>query len=205
MNTPQAALVPTTDFHNFIPSKGFHTGAPKLIGLHGPARSGKDTVGQMLKDSFGVSTVFFAEPLKESARVMLGLTDSQLYGDEKEDVLEWLGKSPRQILQTLGTNWGREMVNQDIWLILARRKIEALYEQGKSVVLTDVRFENEADLVRELGGTMWHIHRPDRRQVARHSSEAGIEFCWDMGDIRIDNIGSLEDLSEIVHDCYYTT
>lgn len=204
MNIVEAALVPTTSFH-FTPSKGFHTGAPKLIGLHGPARSGKDTVGQMLKDSFGVSTVFFAEPLKESARVMLGLSDEELYGDLKETVLPWLGKSPRQILQTLGTDWGRTMVNPDIWLILARRKIEALFEQGKSVAITDVRFENEADLVREMGGTMWHIYRKDRRSVERHASEAGIEFCWDMGDIRIDNNGTLEELSDIVHDCYYTT
>lgn len=182
--------------HDF--SKYLHTHEPKLIGLHGPARSGKDTVGGMLKDAFDVKTVFFAEPMKEGLRTMMGLTDDQLYGTLKETTLDWLGKSPRQMLQTLGTDWGRELVNQDIWLILARRKIESLMDSGFHVAVTDVRFENEATMIRKMGGKVWHIRRENAQKVNAHESEAGLFVQH--SDIIIDNNSTLADLFDEVCD-----
>ena len=146
----------------------------KIIGIAGPARSGKDTVGTYLKNYHGFKGVFFAEPLKEGARTMLGLTDAQLYGDEKEKPIEWLGQSPRYILQTLGTDWGRQLINDDIWLLIAKRRIEAYLEDGFNVCITDVRFDNEANMIRDMGGTIWHVERPDVQKVNKHISEAGV-------------------------------
>jgi hypothetical protein len=173
---------------------------PRLIGLHGAARSGKDTVGQMLADSFNVGRISFAEPIRNALRGMLGLTDEHFHGSLKEVVIPWLGKSPRQLMQTLGTEWGRGLINPDIWLLLAQRSVDDYQEQGRSVVITDVRFENEADLIRAMGGQVWHIHRPNVQQVAAHASESGIAFLT--GDRRIDNNSSLEDLCEEVCDAF---
>jgi len=174
----------------------------KLIGIGGYARSGKDTVGNYLKANHDFRSVFFAEPLKEGARVMFGLTDEQLYGNDKEKMIDWLGRTPRYILQTLGTDWGRNQINDQVWLLVASRKIETLRELGYSVCVTDLRFDNEADLIREAGGTIWHVNRDNRIQVAagaeKHASEAGLTFK--PGDFRIDNNGSLDDLYAQVED-----
>jgi len=179
-----------------------HDNMPRLIGLTGVARSGKDTVGNILVNDFRFKTVYFAEPLKEGLKLMLGLTDEHVHGSLKETVVGRFGKSPRQMLQTLGTDWARNLVNQDTWLIVAKYKIEELMEQGYSVSLTDVRFDNEADMVREMGGQVWHIYRPGVEAVNAHTSEAGVSF--DKGaDLLLTNDGTLEELSEEVHDAYY--
>lgn len=173
---------------------------PRLIGLTGKARSGKDTVAGMLQSTFGFKTIAFAKPLKEGLKTMLGLTEEHVNGSLKEVVIEDFGKSPRQMLQTLGTEWGREAVHDLIWLTVARRQVNVWLEQGYNVAITDVRFENEAEMVRKMGGQIWHIHRPDAIQVAAHSSESGIAFAG--ADYLIYNNSTLDDLFDTVFDAF---
>lgn len=191
-----------TGGHHFKPwLPVLSTWKPKLIGLHGPARSGKDTVGGFLKDAFGVQTVAFALPIKESLRTMMGLTDEHLHGSLKEAELDWLGKSPRQLMQLLGTEWGRGLVNDSIWLILAEREIDRLREDELlHVAVTDVRFENEAEMIRAKGGVIWHIERPGIQKVTAHASESGLKFQPELGDIKIINNGTFDDLLNEVCD-----
>lgn len=171
--------------------------AKRIIGLTGRARSGKDTVADMICATFKpAERVTFAKPLKDGLKVMLNLTDEHIGGSLKEVVLADFGSSPRQMMQTLGTDWGREMVDQNIWLTVAKRKAEAAIDEGKHVVFTDVRFENEADMVRSLGGTVWHIVRDNARKVNQHASEAGVTNV--PGDVVIYNNGTLEQLFEEV-------
>lgn len=150
----------------------------------------------MLKDTFKVETLAFARPLKEGLKTMLNLTDEHVHGSLKETVIEAFGKSPRQMMQTLGSDWGRLLVSDDIWLTVARQQIEAWIEEGKHVVITDVRFDNEAQMIRAMGGSIWHIKRDTAQAVNSHVSEAGNFFL--PGDIIIDNNGTLEDLFETV-------
>jgi len=92
----------------------------RLIGLTGPAGSGKDTVARLLCEQHGFVQMAFADPLRAMLKAGLGLTDEELHRrDLKEAPLEWLGKSPRQLLQTLGTEWGRQHVHPHLWLELA--------------------------------------------------------------------------------------
>ena len=73
-----------------------------------------------------------------------------------------VGKSPRDLLRTLGTEWGREHVRADLWVWRARQRIQAAHRAGATVVaICDVRFENEVEFIRnELGGQVWWIDRP---------------------------------------------
>lgn len=141
----------------------------RVVGLAGPARTGKDTVASLLVRSHGYVRYSFAGPLKKMLTVGFGLTREHLEGDLKEKVLEPLGKSPRELMQTLGTEWARDMVHQDTWLILA----DKFTELNPLVVIPDVRFENEAAWVRARG-VLWHIRRRGAPDVAPHSSELGI-------------------------------
>lgn len=142
---------------------------PKVIGLAGKAGAGKDTVADHLVLNHGYVKYSLAAALKAGLNAMFGFTPEQWNDREwKETVIPWLGKSPRQLAQTLGTEWGRNAVRDDLWLLLAQRFIE---QSDQRVVIADVRFENEAMLVRNLGGKVWQIQRPDVAAVATHASE----------------------------------
>ena len=96
--------------------------------------------------------------------------------DLKERPLDNLniGRSPRYLAQTLGTEWGRQMVHPDIWLMLmVRNWREVARSACPRMVITDIRFDNEARLVRDLGGTVWKVVR-EANPVENHVSEIGI-------------------------------
>lgn len=148
----------------------------RLIGIAGPARAGKDTLASYLLDNLSDdwSRSSFADPLKEMLRA-IGVDCSD---DAKAVVNEDYGVTPRHMMQTLGTEWGRHMIDSDIWV-----KAFARLNAGKCVIVPDVRFENEAALVREHGVL---IHLVGRGGIeGKHVSENAIEFK--PGDIVIDN------------------
>jgi hypothetical protein len=145
-----------------------------LIGFTGVAGSGKDTAANWLKHLYGFKSVAFADPIRNGMRAIIGLEDKHFQHPDKEVVLPEFGKSPRQMMQTLGTEWGRDCVNQDLWLILAGKKVDEYQNDGYHVAITDVRFENEAEWLRNKGGLIVHIKRGQSSAVA-HVSEAGVQ------------------------------
>ena len=148
----------------------------RLIGIAGPARAGKDTLCSYMLDNLdGVWTrSSFADPIKEMLRA-IGVDCSD---DAKAVVSDDYGVTPRHMMQTLGTEWGREMIHGNIWV-----EAFARLNAGKCVIVPDVRFENEAELVREHGVL---IHLVGRGGIeGNHVSENAIAFK--PGDIVIDN------------------
>lgn len=159
---------------------------PGLLGIAGKAGSGKSTAAQVLLDA-GWARVKFAGPLKDMMRA-LGLDDRHIEGDLKDvpcDLLQ--GQTPRYAMQTLGTEWGRDCIGRDFWIDLARRRISLAMSAGLNVVVDDVRFENEAQVIRDLGGLVLGLERGDG--AGDHVSEAGVA-----PDIRHFNDGTLEEL-----------
>lgn len=170
-----------------------------VIGLHGHARAGKDTVANFILSHRGGYLYSFADPIR-AMLVPLGINMSDPYWQaRKEDVIPALGVSPRRLMQTLGTEWGRQIINPDLWLILAKQR---LLNFGPGMVIADVRFENEASWVRSQGGRVIHIERPNNVAVEAHASEAGVEFKGEEGDIKIVNGGTLEDLQNTIREVF---
>ena len=173
------------------------TPAKLLIGLTGPARCGKSTAQTIIADRFGLARINFADPLKDGLGAMLGLNERHLAGELKEAPLPWLGKSPRELMQTLGTEWGRELVANDLWVRVARQRL-ALMEDTEGdafqgAVFSDVRFPQEADFIRRHGGTVIHLYRTGNADVRPHISEAGIALH--KHDQLITNGGDLDELN----------
>jgi hypothetical protein len=158
-----------------------------LIGLCGAAGSGKDTVAGILRETAQCYRVAFADPLYEMISVV------------KEAEIDWIGKSPRQLLQTLGTEWGRGMVSENIWIDIGMRRIDRLLADGRNVVVTDVRFDNEAAAIKSAGGEVWQIVRGEgcvRGVSMRHASEAGV--AQTLVDRVVGNWSTLEKLRQTV-------
>lgn len=163
-----------------------------IIGLTGKARSGKDTVAEHLALTHGFHHYWFSKPMKDACRSMFGWNDDHLYGDLKEVVDPRFNVSPRVALQTLGTEWGRNTINSDMWILRAQKEIE----QHDCIVVSDCRFDNEAEAIIESGGIVIEVSRNDINQVAPHSSEKGISS--NLVTFRIDNNGTLQDLYKSV-------
>lgn len=166
-----------------------------VVGVTGAAGAGKGTVASML----GWHEVSFADPLYDMISVMTGYSVEQLKDRQfKEQAIPWLGKSPRQLLQTLGTDWGRDIVAKDVWRKIGARRIRGAKFFGIScVVVPDVRFDDEADLIHdEFGGVIWEVTRPGAQTCVGHVSESGLSR--NRIDRTLVNAGTLDEFREVV-------
>ena len=171
---------------------------PLLIGLHGKAGSGKDSLGKLLTLTLDKSVrTAFADPVKTAAGVIFDVHQETAHSPEfKEWYSSYWGLTGRQMLQLLGTEAIRGTFGPDFWVKRWRLVAERFLYSGYSVIVTDVRFENEALAIRELGGTIVHVIRPNWQALdgseGAHASEAGIQMqLWDYA---VTNDGTLEDL-----------
>jgi len=196
-----------------------------LIGICGFIGSGKGTVGDILRDNYRFVRDAFANPLKDAVAAIFGWDRQMLEGATKES-REWreipdpfwsekfgYPFTPRLALQLMGTEAGRDVFHKDIWVVSLLKRA-----QGKDVVITDVRFKNEVELVRKNGGIIVRVKRgpePDWYQCALDANqgdpcaelamkESGIHLSeWDwIGqemDYIITNGGTLTDLKTMVH------
>lgn len=160
-----------------------------LIALSGLAGAGKSTAAKHLREVHGFTLVKFAGPLKRMLR-SIGLSEKEIEGKEKE-VPSWLlcGKTPRHAMQTLGTEWGRNLIGQNFWSNLWEFTTCEILAEGGKVVVDDCRFPNEAEIVRKLGGKIVIIQGP-RKLKMTHSSEQ-VPY----GDHTIFNDRSIYDLN----------
>jgi len=174
----------------------------QIIGLTGYAGSGKDVVRAILEE-VGFGGFAFADPLRAMLRKLItscGLSgDWMCERDLKERIIPALGVSYRQMVQTLGTEWGRGL-HPDFWLRIADQYMSDMVAQGDAdcFCVSDVRFANEAAWVRENDGVIWRIYRPDAQAVRSHISESEQDNI--KPDVTIHNVGSLADLRTSVLD-----
>jgi len=161
---------------------------PVLIGIGGALRSGKDTVADYYVDSYEFKKVFMSEPLNEAALKLDPwiLLDKSIYITGEDETYRWgeegswvkystliqvvgyteakVQAEVRKFLQMLGTEVGRQMIGENTWVDIAAKKITELREAGHPVVITGIRYPNEIEMVKNLGGhTVW-IERPEPKE-----------------------------------------
>lgn len=156
----------------------------KIIGFTGAKYAGKDTAARALL-SAGYAKVSFAGPMKIMVGELMKYRGAPndviweaLEGSRKEEPSKFLsGCTPRHVLQTLGTEWGRQMLTEDFWLESFRDQIWHRRNQGltpRGVVVTDVRFDNEAQMILNQGGKVYRVERPSLSGGDVHASEKGV-------------------------------
>lgn len=174
---------------------------PRIVGLTGLAGSGKDTVRSMLEKDHDYSGMAFADPMRRMLASLVEYVGADpLYMSErvyKEALIPQIGASYREMAQTLGTEWGRT-IRPDLWICMAEASLNALRHAHRGspdplrVVISDVRFLNEANWIRDMGGEVWRIDRPGLAPVRHHQSER--ELLQIHADQVLLNDGSMEDL-----------
>ena len=155
-----------------------------LVGFTGLAGCGKSTAAKYLEQEHNWTRARMADPLKNMLRSLyadMGYSgvdiERRIEGDLKEtpDRLT-ANNTPRQLMQTLGTEWGRKIVHRDFWVEVAASRILSI---NGHIVVEDIRFDNEAKVIRALGGRIIRIVRVGHTSAAgdgTHESEKGV---WD--------------------------
>jgi hypothetical protein len=165
----------------------------QLIGIHGYAGAGKDTVAKYLHAFYkNVYIEHFADPLKASASEAFGIPLEDFTDPEAKNVIHPYWKvSPRQIVQFLGTEVYREVVGKllpqvgpNFWVERLKGKFsgklllenEGEYSEGDTVIIADVRFQNEIDFIIDNGGVIIKVERSGYEGnvgIPGHASEVG--------------------------------
>lgn len=182
-----------------------------LIGIYSSAPcSGKTTAAKFLASEKRFLRFSFADSVKFTAinlLVNIGMKEHEAHDlvfFRKEEQIPVLrqGVTARCLLQKLGTDFGRNLIDPDIWIKGWKYEINAQTLDVDNVVVDDVRFENEFSAIREMGGKMWFVRRPVELlpehvyESALHESEGMLDNA--QFDCIIDNDGSLEDLHKKV-------
>lgn len=176
-------------------------GGPRLVGLCGAAGVGKSTVAHMFEALCGAQQMALADPIVNMLHSLLadaGVGGEWITERALKERPSSIGYSYRHLAQTLGTEWGRNTLDTGIWLRVAQARAAQALALGHHVVISDVRYPNEAGWVASLGGTVVRVMRPHVSGVRAHSSEL---HAHDLAAAHtISNDGSLQRLRHQVAD-----
>jgi dephospho-CoA kinase len=170
-----------------------------IIGLSGYAQSGKDTVAEYLVNEYGFKRVAFADPIRNILYAM----NPQINGTRLVNLVDEYGweiakKKPevRELLQSLGFS-ARRVIDERVWIAAA---FHEMTDKDANYVIADVRFHNEANMIKSEGGKVWRILRPGVEAVNTHISETDLDrFQF---DLTLNNDGSVEQLNFLVKQLY---
>jgi len=158
--------------------------APRLVALCASSMgSGKSEVASILRDH-GYHSVKLAAPVKALTRAFFkacGVAghklDDMVDGDLKETpcaITPYRAISPRVVMQTLGTEWGRGIIHPDIWADLCAEHIDRILDSGYRVVVDDLRYPNEWRMLKTFGAFVMNLHRPGAQPLNDHPSEGAL-------------------------------
>jgi len=179
----------------------------QIIGIGGRLRAGKDTVADVLAADHGFRKMGMSDALADALLVLDPvIPDWPAVGTATRyvDVVHRAGyveakqhPEVRRLLQKLGTELGRDMIHENVWVDMVERRLRANRAAGVDTVITGIRFPNEVDMIRRIGGTLAWVTRPGTETTAAHSSETSVTV-GDF-DVLIRNTGTLDDLEAKAH------
>jgi hypothetical protein len=171
-----------------------------IVGLSGYGRTGKGEVGKVLVKNFDFKEIAFADTLRDflyQQNPWVSNNEGTRHG-RLRDIIDTIGwerykncmysKDLRELIQRTGTEAGRGVIGDNVWVNATMNRIDHI-----DTVITDVRFENEADAIRERGGEIWRINRPGFGPVNDHWSEIALDDY--KFDLEILNDGGLDHLA----------
>ena len=188
-----------------------------IIGTCGLIGSGKGTVADILVKTHNFTKLSFADKLKDGVATIFGWDRAMLEGDTDES-RQWrelkddfwsnetkMEVTPRLVLQLFGTDCMRNGFDDGIWVSTIKKKL--LENPTIDYVVPDVRFANEVDMIRDIGGEVWEVKRgPDPQWLIEYES-TGVEptvhasegkWIKSKKDLVIENDGTLDELKNQV-------
>lgn len=166
---------------------------PLLIGVAGFARAGKSSIAKVLESECGFIEHSFASAIRRFTTQLCTEINPEfdLERDKTTPQPALSGRTPRAFMQLLGTEFGRSIVHPKFWVNHTMMKVQRARDAGFPVVISDVRFKDEADAIREAGGIVLWVHRPGI-EAGEHASEQGLPAH--LVDLMLHNDSTLQQL-----------
>lgn len=164
-----------------------------IYGLVGYAGAGKTTIArEAIKRNDSVKILSLSQPITDML-IALGVPDKIVYDKARwnETLYGMGGKTCRYLAQTLGNEWGRKHVDNDLWINIGIQRCRNLITNSRTVttvIIESVRFQNEFDEIMRNGGKLIAIHRPDLTPDTAHESEQYIDKLQQRCDYHIYNV-----------------
>ena len=155
-----------------------------IVGIAGPAQSGKSTAAKLIKHEANAATVAMSDAINAMIRAGFG---HDPFNTPRDEIIPSLGVTTRKLQQTLG-DWGRDNTSDGIWTQRMWAAALPFYKVGQPIVVEGIRTPDEAAFLREKGGVIWHIDNPRAPAVRAHRSEGQQVFLE--GDTMIANHAS---------------
>jgi len=187
-----------------------------IVGICGLIGCGKGTVGDILVEQ-GFVKISFADKLKDGVAEIFGWNRAMLEGDTNES-RQWreqrdnywsdetqMEVTPRVVLQLFGTDCMRDGFYDGVWVSLLKKTI--LDNPEQNYVIPDVRFANEVDMIRDIGGQVWEVKRGADPQWLIEYESTGVEptvhaseWKWikSKKDLVVQNDSTIDDLRDQV-------
>lgn len=158
----------------------------QIVAFCGKKRSGKDTAAEGLEE-LGYRPIAFADPIKDTCRIVFQLTEEQIDGSKKADVDDFWDFSPRWAMQTVGTELFRDGIDEDVWVKSLLRRVDG--SDHDKFAVTDVRFPNEIEHLKKAGAQLVYIRRPEtqpnlsplKKKIAKSGWKWLAEIFMDFG------------------------
>lgn len=191
----------------------------RLIGLAGLAMSGKDTAADILVAGKGFKKLSMAYPLRLETDLAVWTRTLPEWSEEwsvemPDDIVRIIydgvidvwdkptSADARTMLQWWGTEYRRQLFKDSYWVDLVKMRVQRFLDFGTPVVISDIRFANEAQMIKDLGGQVWKIERDNNTGVGKtHASEKFVDSDWPW-DMVVGNNGNVEQLKLAVLDLY---
>jgi hypothetical protein len=177
-----------------------------LIAFSGLKNSGKDTAAKVLIDEYGFTKIAFADALREALLILNpwvpiyinGMTTWPLEDLITQEGWDWAKHNVpevRRLMQVFGTEVGRMLLGENVWVDTVAKRFPDIADSETRYVITDCRFPNEADFVRNNGGVINWIERPGLISDG-HASESTV--MRDLASTIIHNDSTIEEFAEDV-------
>ena len=153
-----------------------------------------------IKDISDWQIIRFADKVKDIVCTLIDCTRGDLEKEEFKTKNVLCGYSPRQLLQLVGTDFGRNVIHKDIWVNLTFRN----YDEYSKWLISDVRFKNELEIIQKNKGIVIRVIRPELESMDQHESEVNLKDNDDIYDYVIYNDGNINSLLEEVAKLYQT-
>ena len=176
-----------------------------FVALYGPQGVGKTSIATAMTMDSTVPTDkrwkrrALAQPIRDMLSHIVPDANTTIGKVKESAPKELQGKTIRRALQTLGTEWGRDMIGQDIWLdVMVRWAYES---NTKRVVVDDLRMQNEYDFFKKRGGLIIQIERPSIESTSSDQHKSEVDWKTWTPDFKVKNINPAEAAREILDIC----
>lgn len=168
-----------------------------IIGFAGKIGVGKTTTANWFVENKNFVKLSYGTPIKKALMELTGLPSEYFYNIElkEKEIPELPGITPRIMMQKLGTEYARDVINTNFFIWRMKQELK---KHNHSVVIDDVRFDNEMELIRRMNGVVVHLRRTFKNPSVQtdHKSENTGNVCT--GDIVMECLESAEKTAEVL-------